>query len=215
MQKKAKGSIFVISAPSGAGKTTLGNKIIEREKNLRASVSYTTRQPRKGEVNDLDYTFVSDRVFRKMVDKGEFAEWAEVHGNLYGTSKKRLEGLMRSGFDVILDIDTQGARQIRGSFPGGVFIFILPPSMEVLRERLEKRKSNDAKEDTDIDKRLKRATEEIKEALSGKTGDKMYNYVIVNDVLRDSLKKLDAVITAERVSINRMDPKWIKSNFLE
>ncbi len=212
MQKKAKGSIFVISAPSGAGKTTLGNKIIEREKNLKASVSYTTRQPRKGEVNDLDYTFVSDKVFRKMADRGEFAEWAEVHGKLYGTSKKRLEGLMRSGFDVILDIDTQGARQIRASFPDGVFIFILPPSMTVLRERLEKRKSNSRE---DIDRRLKRAVDEIKEAMHEITGDKVYNYVIVNDVLSDSLEKLDAIITAERVSISKVDPKWIKDNFLK
>jgi guanylate kinase len=214
LRKKAKGSIFVISAPSGAGKTTLANKIIEREKNLRASVSFTTRRPRKGEVDGVDYAFINESTFRKMAARGEFAEWAEVHGNLYGTSKKKLQGLMRSGFDVILDIDTQGARQIRGAFPEGVFIFILPPSMDVLRDRLEKRKSNDAKEDTDIDRRLKRAVDEIKEAMNEKTGDKMYDYVIVNDVLSNSLKKLDAVITAQRVSISRIDPKWIKSNFL-
>ncbi|MFI5296056.1 MAG: guanylate kinase [Thermodesulfovibrionales bacterium] len=215
MQRKTKGSIFVISAPSGAGKTTLANKIIAKEKNLRVSVSFTTRRPRMGEVDGVDYTFVNKSTFQKMIDRGEFAEWAEVHGNLYGTSKKMLEVLMRSGFDVILDIDTQGARQIRGSFPDGVFIFILPPSMDVLRDRLEKRKSNDAKEDTDIDRRLKRAVQEIKEAMNQKTGDNMYDYVIVNDVLNDSLKKLDAVITAQRASISKMDPKWIKDNFLK
>ncbi len=213
MQRKTKGAIFVISAPSGAGKTTLANKIIAKEENLRASVSFTTRRPRKGEVDGVDYTFVNESTFRKMIAGGEFAEWAEVHGNLYGTSKKRLEGLMRSGFDVILDIDTQGAGQIRNSFPDGIFIFILPPSMDVLRDRLQKRKS-DAKEDTDIDRRLKRAVDEIKEALGGKTGDNMYDYVIVNDVLSVAMKKLDAVITARRAGIDRIDPKWIKSNFL-
>ena len=214
MQRRTRGSIFVISAPSGAGKTTLGNKIIEKEENLKASVSFTTRRPRKGEINDQDYSFVSDGVFRKMIERGEFAEWAEVHGNLYGTSKKRLRGLMRSGFDVILDIDTQGARQIRDSFPEGVFIFILPPSMEVLRDRLEKRKGSDPKEDTDIDRRLRRAVDEIKEAMRDLRGQKMYDYVIVNDVLNDSLRKLDAIITAERVNISKIDPKWIKENFL-
>ncbi len=214
MQRKSKGSIFVISAPSGAGKTTLANKIIGKEENLRASVSYTTRPPRGGEVDGVDYTFVNEKTFQKMIAGGDFAEWAEVHGNLYGTSKKRLEGLMRSGFDVILDIDTQGARQIRRSFPEGVFIFILPPSMKVLRGRLEKRKSSDAKERTDINRRLKRAVEEIKEALLGKTGDKMYDYVIVNDVLSDSLKKLNAVITAQRLRVGNTDPKWIRIHFL-
>jgi guanylate kinase len=205
LQKKPKGSIFVISAPSGAGKTTLANKIIEREENLRASVSFTTRQPRKGEVDGVDYTFVNESTFRKMVAKGEFIEWAEVHGNFYGTAKKRLEGLMSSGFDVMLDIDTQGARQIRDSFGEGVFIFILPPSIKVLRERLQNRKSNT---NEDMERRLCRAAVEIKDY-------KMYDYVIVNDLLTDSVKKLEAVITAERLSSKRVDPKWIKSNFIK
>ncbi|MDA8242475.1 MAG: guanylate kinase [Nitrospiraceae bacterium] len=217
MQRRHKGSFFVISAPSGAGKTTLANKITSKEKNLRVSVSYTTRQPRMGEVDGVDYTFVNDSTFRKMVARGEFAEWAEVHGKLYGTSKKKLEGLMRSGFDVILDIDTQGARQIRASFPKGVFIFILPPSMDVLRDRLVKRKRSDAKEDTDIDSRLKRAVEEIKEALGGimgHAGHNIYDYVIVNDTLSNALKGLEAIITAERLRTGRVDARWIKENFL-
>jgi len=214
LQRRRKGSFFVISAPSGAGKTTLANKIIAKEKNLRVSVSFTTRRPRMGEVDGVDYTFVNDGTFRKMAARGEFAEWAEVHGKLYGTSKKRLAGLMRSGFDVILDIDTQGARQIRASFPEGIFIFILPPSMDVLRDRLEKRKSGDAKEDTDIDRRLNRAVEEIKEALSGITGDNIYDYVIVNDTLKDALKGLEAIVAAERLRTGKMDARWIKANFL-
>jgi guanylate kinase len=214
LQRRRKGSFFVISAPSGAGKTTLASKLIEKEKNLRVSVSFTTRQPRMGEEDGVDYTFVNDSTFRKMVAKGEFAEWAEVHGKLYGTSKKRLKGLLRSGFDVILDIDTQGARQIRASFPEGIFIFILPPSMAVLRDRLEKRKQSDAKEDTNVGKRLKRAVEEIREALSGVTGDNMYDYVIVNDAFKDALKGLESIIAAERLRIGKVDKQWIKENFL-
>ncbi|MDA8106546.1 MAG: guanylate kinase [Nitrospiraceae bacterium] len=214
MQRRLKGSFFVISAPSGAGKTTLCNKLIAKDGNLRPSVSFTTRQPRMGEVDGVDYTFVNDSTFRKMVARGEFAEWAEVHGKLYGTSKKRLKGLLRSGFDVILDIDTQGARQIRASFPEGIFIFILPPSMAVLRDRLEKRKQSDAKEDTDIDKRLKRAVEEIREALSGVTGDNIYDYVIVNDAFKDALTGLESIISAERLRTGKVEARWIKENFL-
>jgi guanylate kinase len=204
LQRKSKGSIFVISAPSGAGKTTLCRKIIAKQGNFRPSVSFTTRPPRTGEVDGRDYTFVTERVFRNMVRRGEFVEWAEVHGNLYGTSKKRLKELMRAGYDVILDIDTQGARQIRNVFDAGVFIFIVPPSMKTLRERLDKRKSNTS---ADIERRLRRATGEIKDY-------KLYDYVIVNDVLNVALKSLEAVITAERLRTRRVDRRWIKENFL-
>jgi guanylate kinase len=204
LQRKSKGGIFVISAPSGAGKTTLCRKIIAKQGNFRPSVSFTTRPPRTGEVDGRDYTFVTERVFRNMVRRGEFVEWAEVHGNLYGTSKKRLKELMRAGYDVILDIDTQGARQIRNVFDAGVFIFIVPPSMKTLRERLDKRKSNTS---ADIERRLRRATGEIKDY-------KLYDYVIVNDVLNVALKSLEAVITAERLRTRRVDRRWIKENFL-
>jgi guanylate kinase len=204
LQRKSKGGIFVISAPSGAGKTTLCRKIIAKQGNFRPSVSFTTRPPRTGEVDGRDYTFVTERVFRNMVRRGEFVEWAEVHGNLYGTSKKRLKELMRAGYDVILDIDTQGARQIRNAFDVGVFIFIVPPSMKTLRERLDNRKSNTS---ADIERRLRRATGEIKDY-------KLYDYVIVNDVLNVALKSLEAVITAERLRTRRVDRRWIKENFL-
>lgn len=205
MQRKTKGSIFVISAPSGAGKTTLCKKIIRRDPNIRQSVSFTTRGPRKGETDGIDYTFIGKKVFERMIERNEFIEWAEVHGNFYGTSRKRLEGLLRSGFDVLLDIDTQGARQIRNALDGGVFIFILPPSIKVLRERLQNRKSNTRE---DMKRRLRRAAVEIKDYI-------MYDYVIVNDLLRDAVRRLEAVITAERLSSNRIDPKWIKDNFLK
>lgn len=205
MQRKTKGSIFVISAPSGAGKTTLCKKIIRRDPNIRQSVSFTTRGPRKGETDGIDYTFIGKKAFQRMIERNEFIEWAEVHGNFYGTSRKRLEGLLRSGFDVLLDIDTQGARQIRNALDGGVFIFILPPSIKVLRERLQNRKSNTRE---DMERRLRRAAVEIKDYI-------MYDYVIVNGLLGDALRRLEAVITAERLSSNRIDPKWIKDNFLK
>jgi guanylate kinase len=205
LQKKTKGSVFVLSAPSGAGKTTICKKLIGRDQNIRPSVSFTTREPRRGEVNGVDYTFIGEKTFRRMIDLGEFIEWAEVHGNFYGTSKVRLEGLIRSGVDVLLDIDTQGARQIRDSGVGGVYIFILPPSLKVLRERLQKRKSNSRE---DMERRLRRASTEIKDY-------NIYDYVIVNDLLRDSVRKIEAVITTERLRSSRIDPKWIRHNFLK
>jgi len=158
-EKKSKGSLFIVSAPSGAGKTTLCRKLVSSLPNLQFSVSYTTRQPRRGEVNDRDYTFINRQDFRLMADKGEFIEWAEVHGALYGTSRKRLEELLESGNDVILDIDTQGAMQIKERYKEGIYIFILPPSLETLKERLKNRMT-DSKEE--IGKRLGRAIAEIK-----------------------------------------------------
>lgn len=192
--------MFIVSAPSGAGKTTLCKKIVNTVDNLRQSVSFATRKPRKGEVNDLNYSFISEKEFRKMIARGDFIEWAEVHGNLYGTSRKRLENLINSGFDVILDIDTQGAKQIRESCRGGVFIFILPPSMKILRDRLEKRKSN-SKED--IERRLQRAVHEIRDY------DK-FDYVIINDIFKDSLRKLEAIIITERLRNKKIGPNLIR-----
>lgn len=202
MRKKSKGSIFIVSAPSGAGKTTLCKKIVNTVDKLRQSVSFTTRKPRKGEVNGVDYSFISRGKFGKMIERGDFVEWAEVHGNLYGTSGERLENILDSGSDVILDIDTQGANQIRKSFSGGIFIFILPPSMGALRQRLENRGSN-SKEDTE--RRLKRAADEIRDY------DK-YDYVIVNDILKNSLRKLESIIIAERLRNKKIDPNFIRKN---
>lgn len=203
--KKNKGILFVVSGPSGAGKTTLYRKVSLYLPNLRHSVSYTTRQPRPGEVNDRDYTFISRKEFNKMIENGEFAEWAEIHGQFYGTSKKRLEDTMNSGIDVILDIDVQGASQLKEKYHGGVYIFILPPSMEVLKERLEKRMAESKEE---IEKRLRVASEEIKRY-------REYDYVIVNRVLEDALKELSAVIISKRLSSERIDSEWIEKNFFK
>lgn len=200
MLKKIKGVLYIVSAPSGAGKTTLCKKAVAGIDNLRQSVSFTTRQPRDREVRDEDYSFISEKKFRQMIAQGDFVEWAEVHGNLYGTSRKRLEKLLDGGFDVLLDIDTQGARQIRESCSGGVFIFILPPSMETLRARLTKRGSNS---EEDMQRRLKRAVYEIQDY-------NKYDYVIVNDKLKDSFKRLESIIIAERLRHNKMDPAFIR-----
>lgn len=197
-----KGSIFIVSAPSGAGKTTMCKQIIRIVDNLEPSVSYTTRPPRAAEVPDEDYCFVSEAEFRAMIDRGDFVEWALVHGNFYGTSGLKLKELINAGHDVLLDIDTQGARQIRKAFNNGVYIFIFPPSMTELKRRLEGRMSNSAE---DINRRLMRAVDEIKEYNT-------YDYVIVNDILKNSLKKLEAIIIAERLRSSKIDPQWIENN---
>jgi guanylate kinase len=201
---KNKGSLFIVSAPSGAGKTTICKKIVAVMDNVKTSISYTTRKPRQGEVDGEDYSFISEKKFRSMIRKDEFVEWAEVHGNLYGTSRKQLKKIINDGFDAILDIDTQGAEQIRKTYGSGVFIFILPPSMTELRDRLEKRMSN-TKED--IERRLKRAGEEIR-------AYKMYDYVIINDLLKSSLDKFESIIVAESQRSSKKDSAWIEKNII-
>jgi guanylate kinase len=201
LEKKSKGSIFIVSAPSGAGKTTLCKQIVKVVDNIKPSISFTTRQPRAGEIPGEDYYFVSEEEFRTMIGRGDFFEWAQVHGNLYGTSKRKLEELIDAGYDILLDIDTQGARQIRQSFSNAVYIFILPPSMTELKHRLERRMSNSVE---DMNRRMLRAVDEIKEY-------KMYDYVIVNDILKDSLKKLEVIITAERLRSSKINPHWIEN----
>lgn len=195
-----RGSLFVVSAPSGAGKTTLCQRLASEIENIRHSVSYTTRKPRKGEINDRDYTFTDRDTFMRMADADDFIEWAEVHGNLYGTSKNRIEDMLVSGMDVMLDIDTQGAAQMR-KLREAVYIFIMPPSMEVLRQRIDTRMSNSP---DDIDMRLRRATDEIREY-------KNYDYVIVNDRFEDALAGLKAIVAAERLRTARINPQWVKN----
>jgi len=204
-EKKSKGSLFIVSAPSGAGKTTLCRMLVSSLANLKFSVSYTTRSARPDEMNDRDYTFVSREDFLRMTKAGEFIEWAEVHGELYGTSEKRVRKLLDAGSDVVLDIDTQGAMEIKKRYDKGVYIFILPPSVEALRKRLEKRMTDSGEE---ITRRLKRAVIEIKTF-------RQYDYVIINDILENALREFEAIIISHRVSTELIDPLWIEKTFLK
>lgn len=201
--KNTKGSLFIVSAPSGAGKTTLCKKLSSELPFIRHSVSYTTRRPRDGEINNEDYTFIDAAEFGKMIESDEFAEWASVHGHLYGTSKNRVKAMTDDGIDVILDIDTQGAKKMREFCGNGVYIFILPPSMDELRERLEKRMSNSPQE---IDLRIKRAFEEIAEYNT-------YDYVIINKDFEDALEDLKAIVRAEGKRTGRLNPEWVRKEF--
>lgn len=188
------GIIYIVSAPSGAGKTSLCNELIDRIPNLRHSVSYTTRPPRPGERDGVDYFFVSSARFDEMVRAGEFAEWAEVHGNHYGTALRTLEENRAAGINLILDIDFQGARQLKSSCGDAVFVFIMPPDFNELRRRLEGRNSDSS---SVIEARLKVALSEMKES-------SWYDYVVVNDVFSDALEKLKSIIIAEQCRTSRV-----------
>lgn len=185
----SKGSLFIVSAPSGAGKTTLCNMAVEHFPALEHSVSYTTRAPREGEIDGIHYKFVDDATFDEMESAGEFVENALVHGNRYGTSGSDLLKLLNEGTDIMVEIDVQGASQLREKFEEAVFIFIVPPSVEACKERLTGR-GKDTEEV--IAKRLIRATEEIKEAGH-------YDYYIINDDLEEAFDGFKSVIKAEKL----------------
>lgn len=203
MSERKKRLLFIVSAPSGAGKTTLCKELAGVMPSLSHSVSHTTRKPRPGEKGGEHYYFISEEEFLGMRESGGFVEWAVVHGNLYGTSKMELDRLFSQGKDVILDIDTQGAQKIRDAGVEGVFIFILPPSMEELERRLRGRNSDDEEV---IKKRLKRAVEEIREY-------DRYDYIIKNDNLLTALDTLKAIVTAEGSRIRNFDNEWVKEHF--
>ena len=189
-----RGMLVVVSAPSGAGKTSLCHEIRSVIPDLAYSISHTTRAPRPGEVSGQDFHFVSEAAFRGMVARNEFAEWATVHGNLYGTGKRALDQLLNAGCDVLLDIDTQGARQLRTNYPEGVYVFVSAPSMRELEQRLRERKSDAPQE---IQRRLARAREEIQ-------AWREYDYLIINRDLKEAVNDLAAVIQAERCRTRRL-----------
>jgi guanylate kinase len=188
MKTRREGLVFVISAPSGAGKTTLLKEIMELLPGLQFSVSYTTRPPRTGEQEGKDYHFVSPALFQKMVERDEFLEWAEVLGNLYGTARKELKASASEGVDLILDIDTQGAKKVIEKVDHSVLIYVLPPSLKALHERLVKRGLDSPEM---IRFRLANARKDMDEA-------RRYHYVIVNEKLEDTVEKLRAIMIAER-----------------
>lgn len=203
-ERKNKGCLFIVSAASGTGKTTLCRKLVSSIPNLQFSVSFTTRRPRQGEVDNKDYTFVSRDEFNAMIDREEFFEWAEVHGELYGTSKKRINEFLNKGVDVLLDIDTQGVAQIKKTHQEGIFIFILPPSLQILKERLEKRMTNSKEQ---VEERLRKAVDEIKSYY-------MYDYVIINDIIEVAYRQLEAIVISHNLSTKVINPQWIEKSFL-
>lgn len=188
------GILFIVSAPSGAGKTTLCRKAVDYFPDLRHSISYTTRSAREGEKNGVDYHFASELIFQKMLDNSEFLEWARVHGNKYGTSVTDTQAILEKGLDIILDIDVQGAAQVKKKSMSAVFIFIFPPSLETTKERIRNRGKDSDKAILD---RLEAAKKEIKEA-------KKYDYFIINDNLDDAFERLKSIIIAERSKKERM-----------
>lgn len=191
---RRRGTLFVVSAPSGAGKTTLCREMRLRLHDLAYSVSVTTRAPRPGEIDGSDFHFVSPSEFQAMLDRGELAEWATVHTNLYGTPASPLEGALGDGRDVLLDIDTQGAAQLRARYPEAVLIFIVAPSMGELEQRLRERRSDGEHE---IARRLERARHEV-------TLWRRYDYLIVNRDVKEAMEQLEAIIQAERCRVARL-----------
>ena len=189
-----RGTLFVVSAPSGAGKTTLCREMRLRLPGLAYSVSVTTRPPRPGEIDGSDFRFVSEAQFRELLARNEMAEWATVHGNLYGTPAAPLEAALREGRDVLLDIDTQGAAQLRARYPDAVLIFVVAPSMAELEQRLRERRSDSERE---ITRRLQRAREEVMLW-------KRYDYLIVNRDVKEAMEQLESVMQAERCRVARL-----------
>jgi len=183
------GALYIVAAPSGAGKSSLVNALLEREPGIALSVSHTTRPPRPGDRDGKHYHFVNRGVFERMVAEGAFLEHAEVFGNLYGTSRAAIEALLAQGRDVLLEIDWQGARQVRAAMPSCVSIFILPPSRAELERRLRTRASDDA---ATIARRLADSRGEIAHAAD-------FDYVIVNDQFADALADLRAIVACRRL----------------
>lgn len=193
MASREKGVLFVVSAPSGAGKTTIVRRVISQLAGVSLSISCTTRAPRPGEQEGVDYSFITRAEFSALEQAGRFIEWAQVHGDLYGTPRANLERL-RQGEDLVLEIDTQGAMKIREAFSDAVLIFILPPSLEVLKGRLRSR-GGDAEET--IRARLHNAQKEL---------DQMgcYDYIVVNEEIEEATREVASIIIAERCKAARI-----------
>ena len=183
------GNLFIVAAPSGAGKTTLVRHLLESDKQIGVSISHTTRRSRPGEENGREYHFVDVPSFLERIGHGEFLEWAEVHGNYYGTSKRWIENEMLAERDVLLEIDWQGAQQVRKVFPQAIGIFVLPPSMAILHERLSGRGTDS--EDV-IARRIAAARDEMRHVDE-------FDYVIINDTLQQAVGDLQAIVRTARL----------------
>jgi len=201
---RRQGLLFVVSGPSGVGKSTLCKNMVAQVPQTVLSVSCTTRPPRPGEHDGVDYCFLDEPTFRGMIQRDELVEWAEVYGNLYGTPQHQLDEAMKQGLDVLLDIDAQGAHQIMKRFAGAVYVFVTPPSLDALRTRLYRRASDSPDA---IQRRLKSASDEIANFRS-------YHYLIRNEELTQATKELESIILAERVKTERLNTKWLKEKGL-
>ncbi len=191
-----KGKLFVITAPSGTGKTAIIDIIRKKVEGIGYSVSHTTRPPRRGEVDGVHYCFVARENFEKMIEAHEFVEWAIVYDHLYGTPVSGVESTLSSGKDLLLDLDIQGAQEIKKQFPEATLIFILPPSLKILHERLKRRSAQD---DTNIALRMEKAVEEIRKCRD-------YHFLIVNDDLKKAAGEVEAIIVAQRARTERRFP---------
>ena len=191
-----RGILFIVSAPSGAGKTTISTGALRMIEGVEMSVSCTTRSPRAGEISGRDYRFLSREEFERRREGGEFAEWAEVHGSLYGTPRAPIESALAAGRDMLLDIDVQGAKQMKLRYPEAVAVFVLPPSEAELERRLRGRGTDSEQV---IHNRLVRAKAEMAEYTS-------YDYLIINREVDDSVRTFAAIVTAERTRVSRLLP---------
>lgn len=194
-----KGLLIVISGPSGAGKGTICRALLDKNPDIKLSVSCTTRNPRQNEVEGINYYFITKEKFKEMIDADEFLEYAEVYDNFYGTPKAKVESILNEGKDIILEIDIQGALKVKEKYPEGVFVFIMPPSMEELKNRIKKRGSET---EESLIKRFKSAFQEINYVAN-------YNYVIVNDEVEKAVEKLEAIILAEKCRVDRLKGNYI------
>jgi guanylate kinase len=199
-----RGILFIISAPSGTGKTTLCKQLAANLPGLWHSISYTTRKPRPGERHGREYYFVEEGAFREMIGRNEFVEWAQVYGHLYGTPLKSLIEKIDLGIDVLLEIDVQGALQVKKRFEDSVPIFILPPSITVLRSRLQTRASDSQEE---IQRRLHKVKEEV-------WSYRDYAYIVRNHDLSQSLGDLESIFKSERLKTKRLNMTWLENNFI-
>jgi len=194
---EGRGILFVVSSPSGGGKGTLIQRVLNKVPNLSYSVSFTTRAPRNGEVDGREYFFVTPKKFEEMVAADEFLEWAHVHGKLYGTARRQVVQEISQGRDIILEVDVQGAASVRTLIADSVSIFILPPSFEVLRQRLEARGTDSPEE---LDLRLRNAPTELKDYSA-------FQYVIINDDADRAADQMTAIVQAERARLSRQGPR--------
>lgn len=199
IKENNQGILVVVSGPSGCGKSTLNDLLLKSRKNITMSISDTTRKPRGEEKNGVEYNFLTKEQFEENIKNDKYLEYATVHSHYYGTPKHNINKLLKNGIDVILEIDIEGARKVKEKCPNAVFIFIMPPSMEILKDRLMGRKTESKEQ---LVERFKTAYKEINEVTK-------YNYVIVNDNLNESLLKMNSILECERCRVDRIEDVYL------